>query len=194
MRQRASERGDVVGVELQRDEPVECGAAAAGDLEAHERDLPRGVRDEREGVRHDAKRIRHARSDRGRRDLAQQHLELVDGATETEHERFRTLATRTGARERALLLEPRELGGRASQTRERERRRKAPAQLCDTLLELLESAAQFVLELLSGEIVETLHFALQRRDVGLPELRGPLEAIPLRERLANAADLLHRIG
>ena len=92
-----------------------------------------------------------------------------------------------------MLLEPRELGGRASQTRERERRRKAPAQLCDTLLELFETTAQFVLELLGGEIVETLHFALQRGDVALHELRGLLERVPLRERLANADDLLHRI-
>src|SRR5581483_3336966 len=71
--------------------------------------------------------------------------------------------------------------------------REATAQLRHALLEALETAAQLVLEVLGRELVQPLHLALEGRDVALHQLRGLLERVALRERLADANDLLHGV-
>src|SRR5438552_2236443 len=139
------------------------------------------------------KRIRGEVLDRGGLDLAQEHLELVDRATETQHERLRALTRGAGGVQRAELLETRELGGRVTKAPERQRRGKAATQHGDTLLKLLQPASELVLEILRGHLVEALHLGLERAEVALHELRGLLERVALRQRLADADHLLHRV-
>src|SRR5260370_23903994 len=86
--------------------------------------------------------------------LTQQHSELADGATEPQHERLRALAGRPGVLQRALLLEPRELGGRAAEARERERRPEAAAPHRDAPLPPLEPAPPLGFEGFRGPVGE----------------------------------------
>src|SRR5207237_6237824 len=105
----------------------------------------------------------------------------------------RTLARRTRGLERAERLRTSELGGGVAQPRERERRGETAAEHRDALLELFEPAAELVLEFLGGHLVEVLHLVLERPEIALHELRGLLEGVSLRERLADADHLLHRV-
>src|SRR5512141_2792202 len=114
---------------MQGHETRKRGAAATGDAEPEARQLSRGVREGCEGVGHERKPSRAPGSDGRRLDLAQEQLELVDRAAETEHERLRAVAMRAHVLERALFLETHQLGGRATETAKRERGGQASFQL-----------------------------------------------------------------